>query len=164
MILVCTGTQKFQFDRLLKAVDALCESGAFKDETVFAQTGASGYRPRHCRFKSFLEPAEMDSLMSGADLVVTHGGSGSIMSALRLKKKVVAVPRLGSYKEHVDDHQKQLVRMLAKRGFIIACEDLSDPLLLLAAIEEAKSRSLKTYPFDRGELAEDLMTYLSQIS
>ena len=161
---MCTGTQKFQFDRLLKAVDALCESGAFQGETVFAQTGSSGYQMRHCTSRAFLKSDEMDSLMAQADLVITHGGSGSVFSALRRGKKVVAVPRLARCREHVDDHQIQLVRTLSKKGYLVSCEDLTGAASLLAAVREAKSRSLKTYPFDRGELAEDLMTYLSQIS
>ena len=42
MIFVTLGSQKFQFNRLLKAVDDLK-----LDEEVFAQIGFSNYKPVH---------------------------------------------------------------------------------------------------------------------
>lgn len=46
MIFITLGSQKFQFDRLLKAVDELIERGIIQDE-VFAQTGYSTYVPNN---------------------------------------------------------------------------------------------------------------------
>ena len=45
MIFITLGSQKFQFNRLLKAVDELVAAGKIKDE-VFAQIGYSDYKPR----------------------------------------------------------------------------------------------------------------------
>lgn len=42
MIFVTIGTQKFPFDRLLKKIDELIESGFIK-EKVIAQVGNSAY-------------------------------------------------------------------------------------------------------------------------
>ena len=53
MIFITLGSQKFQFNRLLKAVDDLVETGELSDE-VFAQTGYSDYQPRNYKFKQFL--------------------------------------------------------------------------------------------------------------
>ena len=38
-IFITLGSQKFQFNRLLKAVDELCEKGTVDAEDVFAQIG-----------------------------------------------------------------------------------------------------------------------------
>ena len=43
MIFITLGSQKFQFNRLLKAVDDLIEHKKIQDE-VFAQTGYSDYQ------------------------------------------------------------------------------------------------------------------------
>ena len=40
MIFITLGSQKFQFNRLLKAIDKLVEQGKIKEE-VFAQIGIS---------------------------------------------------------------------------------------------------------------------------
>ena len=43
-IFITLGSQKFQFNRLLEAVDELCEKGTVDAEDVFAQIGYSDYR------------------------------------------------------------------------------------------------------------------------
>ena len=53
MIFVTVGSQKFQFNRLVSAVDMLKGSGVITDE-VFIQSGESDYIPRYCRYKHFL--------------------------------------------------------------------------------------------------------------
>ena len=52
MIFVVLGTQKFQFNRLLKKLDELSDAG--KIEKIFAQIGQSDYRPQIMSMKSFL--------------------------------------------------------------------------------------------------------------
>lgn len=42
MIFVTLGSQKFQFNRLLQAVDKLQT-----DDEIFAQIGYSDYKPKH---------------------------------------------------------------------------------------------------------------------
>ena len=49
MIFVTTGSQKFQFNRLLQKIDRLIEEGVIQEE-VFAQVGESDYRPAHYEY------------------------------------------------------------------------------------------------------------------
>ena len=49
MIFVTVGSQKFQFNRLLKKIDELIDAGIIKDK-VFAQTGASDYIPKNYQY------------------------------------------------------------------------------------------------------------------
>ena len=46
MIFVTLGSQKFQFNRLLKAVDELDT-----DDEIFAQIGYSNYKPQNYAYK-----------------------------------------------------------------------------------------------------------------
>ena len=46
-IFITLGSQKFQFNRLLEAVDELCEKGTVDAEDVFAQIGYSDYFPKN---------------------------------------------------------------------------------------------------------------------
>ena len=57
MIFITLGSQKFQFNRLLQAVDELIEKGVIDDE-VFAQIGYSDYEPKHFEYKQFLDREE----------------------------------------------------------------------------------------------------------
>ena len=132
MIFVTLGSQKFQFDRLLQAVDELKT-----DEEIFAQIGYSNYEPQNYEYKKFLDRDEFENVMDKADIVITHGGTGAIIGAVKKGKKVIAVPRLKKYGEHVDDHQLQLVEQFKDLNLICACKNvdkLPDAMAQAAAL------------------------------
>lgn len=118
MIFITLGSQKFQFDRILRFVDNLFESGKIKDE-VFAQIGFCKYRPKHFKYCDFLDRDTFLNKMNNADIVITHGGTGVIVSALRSKKRVIAIPRLVEFNEHVDNHQKQIINNFVEKNYIL---------------------------------------------
>ena len=91
-IFITLGSQKFQFNRLLKAVDELCEKGTINAEDVFAQIGYSDYLPKNFSYKKFLDRDEFSNEMEKANIVITHGGTGAIIGAVKKGKKVIAVP------------------------------------------------------------------------
>lgn len=135
MIFVTLGSQKFQFNRLLKAVDDLVESGTITEE-VFAQSGYSDYRPRNYKYKQFLDREEFDAIEGQADVIITHGGTGAIIGAIKKGKKVIAVPRLANYGEHVDDHQLQLIEQFTTQNLVCGienCDDLGEALCYVNA-------------------------------
>lgn len=125
MIFIILGSQKFQFNRLLKEVDKLIEEGILKDE-VFAQIGYSDYKPTNFDFKDFLDKDDFTFMLQKANLVITHGGTGAIIGAVKKGKKVIVVPRLSKYGEHVDDHQIQLIKEFEGMGIIEPCYDIED--------------------------------------
>ena len=124
MIFVTLGSQNFQFNRLLKAIDELVSQGKCNDE-IFAQTGYSDYEPQNYKYKKFLDREEFSDMQEKADIVITHGGTGAIIGALKKGKKVIAVPRLCVYGEHVDDHQLQLVGQFEELNLIYQCKECS---------------------------------------
>ena len=119
MIFITLGSQKFQFNRVLKVVDDLVVNGL--DDDIFAQIGYSDYKPHYYEYKEFLDREEFDSVMDKADIVITHGGTGAIIGGIKKGKKVIAVPRLAQYGEHVDDHQLQLIGQFEELGLICTC-------------------------------------------
>ena len=123
MIFITLGSQKFQFNRILKQVDKLIEDGVITD-TVFAQIGNSDYEPVNYSFKRFLNREEFAQKQLECDVVITHGGTGAIIGALKKGKKVIAVPRLAKYGEHVDDHQLQLLHQFDEMNLIEPCYDI----------------------------------------
>ena len=82
MIFITLGSQKFQFNRLLKAADQL-KLG----EEIFAQIGYSDYRPVSYPYKTFMDKNEFEEMMDKADVVITHGGTGAIIGAVKKKEK-----------------------------------------------------------------------------
>lgn len=106
MIFVTVGSRNYPFDRLFKKLDELYEKGVLTD-SMFAQIGTSTYKPKYYEYKDFISQEEFLEQVKKADIVVSHGASGSIMKALNAGKKVIAVTRLAKYGEHINDHQIQ---------------------------------------------------------
>lgn len=123
MIFIITGTQVYPFDRMLRAVDALIERGVLT-EGVFAQIGCATYTPQHYTFERYLDADDFQRHVLAADIVLTHGGTGAIVGALKAGKRVVAIARQARYGEHCDDHQMQIVRHFESTGFIIVARDM----------------------------------------
>ncbi len=126
MIFVTVGSRAYPFDRLFRKLDELYEKGILSD-TLFAQTGTSTYVPRHYEYKDFISPEEFDEVIGKADIVVSHGASGSIMKALNAGKKVIAVTRLEKYGEHINDHQIQNNEAFSSNGYVLMADlELTD--------------------------------------
>ncbi len=159
MIFVTVGSQKFQFDRLIEAVDALVASGAVENG-AFAQTGACTYVPEHMRHEAFLDREAFRAQMDACDVVVTHGGTGAIIGAVKDGKKVIAVPRRARYGEHVDDHQAEIVRQFGEMGLIEPCMDPAD---LSAAYARALSRDYLPYKSNTARFCADLCEYIDNV-
>ncbi len=123
MIFITLGSQKFQFNRILMAVDKLMEEGVITED-VFAQIGNSDYEPHNYPFQRFLNREEFEKKQAECNIVITHGGTGAIIGALKKGKKVIAVPRLAKFGEHVDDHQLQLLHQFDEMHLIESCYDI----------------------------------------
>ena len=141
MKFITVGTQRFQFNRLLKAVDKLIEEKRLEEE-VFAQIGQSTYKPKFYEFKEFINGEEYNEVLRKSEIVITHGGTGTIIKAVKLSKKVIAVQRLKAFSEYVDDHQIQIINGLSEIGFLDKVEDLSN---LNEAIFNIRKHEFKEY-------------------
>jgi UDP-N-acetylglucosamine transferase subunit ALG13 len=125
MIFVTVGTHEQPFDRLVKGIDRLKETGAVRQD-VFIQTGYTSYKPQFCEYKEFIRFDEMMKRMTEAEIVITHGGTGSIMLVLYHQKIPVVMPRQKKYNEHIDDHQVMFCKLLESKRKIIAAYEVED--------------------------------------
>lgn len=135
LILVTLGTNDKSFERLLAEVERLIDLGLIQEEVV-VQAGKTIYHSEKMKIWDLLPMSEMEQLTKQCSLLITHGGVGSIISALKYGKRVIAVPRLEKYKEHVNDHQLQIIRNFGSSGCIIGTEGVEE---LENALEKAKT-------------------------
>ena len=133
MIFVTVGTT--EFDDLIREMDKY----AYKTgEKVVCQIGYGGrYVPREC--KSFRAKPDISKELAHAEVVISHGGGGTILEALALGKKVIAVanPRMKM------QHQEDLVDHLAKEGLIIKGK--------LGRLEKALKSKKELKPYEKPE-------------
>lgn len=125
MIFVSLGSREYQFDRLLKEIDKLVEDKVIQDE-ICAQIGQSTYVPENYRYERFLDTDTFEEYQNKAEIVISHGGTGALIGALKKNKQVIAVPRLEKYEEHLDDHQTEISSVLADMGYLISVTDMKD--------------------------------------
>lgn len=158
MILVMLGTQDKSFERLLKQIDKEIETGNIK-EKVIVQAGYTKYKSDNMEIFDLVAGDELDKLISKADLIITHGGAGSILSAIKAGKVVIAAPRLKKYGEHTNDHQLQIVKEFAKEGYILELRDFNK---LGKLIEKSKTFKPKKFVSNTPRMVELISDYIDE--
>ena len=159
MILVLLGTQHNEFTRLIQEVEN-CINNKIIKEQVIVQAGFTKYKSDKMEIFDMISKEELDKYMSKANLIITHGGVGSIIMALEKGKKVIAVPRLHEYGEHVNNHQKEIVKDFNDKGYIIGIEKVED---LKQAIIKSKEFEPKKYQPNNEKMLKIIEEFIDNI-
>ena len=160
MIFVTLGTQKFQMNRLIKAVDELAASGRVNDD-FFIQTGVSTYKPKNCDYVDFMDSAQYEKYISNCNVLITHAGVGTILTGIKASKPVIVVPRLARFDEHVDDHQTQIALAFSEKKCVLCCENLDE---LADYIEKSKTYEFQDYDAKHGNVEGTILHFMSMFS
>ena len=158
MILVVLGTQDKAFPRLLEAVDREIKKGTIKEKVV-VQAGQTKYESDNMEILDLVSAPEFDKLVDKADLIITHGGVGSILTAIKKNKRIIAAPRLAKYKEHHNDHQKQIIREFADQGYLLELRDFNK---LDKMIEKSKNFKPKKFESNTNNMIKLLENYIEE--
>lgn len=158
MIFVTVGTQPQPFKRLFDKLELLVSNDVIK-EKIIAQVGMNVLQEGKIQSFDYLPLQEMYNYMKSADLIISHGGTGTIITALKMGKKVIGVPRLSEYGEHVNNHQVDLITILSREKHIIPLFDID---LMENAI--AESKNFVPVPFKSGqkELIADIKSFIDK--
>lgn len=129
-------TESYAFDRLVARAYEL-----LGDRDVLWQLGPAGTSLAVPNARAAVPSRELRAAIRSADVVIAHAGTGAALTALELGKVPVLVPRASRHGEHVDDHQYEICRQLAKRGLAIVAEaDQLNMEHLLAASSHTVAR------------------------
>lgn len=163
MIFVTLGTQDKSFSRLLKAIDKEIEKGNIKDKVV-VQAGLTKYKSKNMEIFDLIPADKFDQYIEKSDLVITHGGAGSILTALKKNKKVIAAARLSKYKEHTNDHQIQIVKEFSDEGYILELNDFNKLGKLIEKSKKFKPKKFMSNTKNMIKLLEDYIEDVNHIS
>ncbi len=158
-LLFATVGATLPFDRLVTTV-ANAKQAGLVPERVIAQRGVGGVAPAGIETVEELPFDEVTQLLDRADIVVCHGGTGSLITALRASCRVVALPRRFSRGEHYDDHQAEIVEAFAERGLIDWADTEAD---FAAALARARARTPRAATTDPSALLAFLAEYAAQL-
>lgn len=158
MILVILGTQDKPFQRLLEAVNTAVEVGAIQDR-IIVQAGTTVYTSKHMEIFDLLPMDQFDQFLSQADLVITHAGVGSIVSALKLGKTVIAAARSAQLGEHANDHQMEILEEFSKEGYILPLLNFDE---LPQVIETSKTFVPAIYQSTTVKVLDEIRNFITQ--
>lgn len=154
MIFVTLGTQDKPFKRILDLIEQ-----SKTDEKIVVQNGYTEFKSNKMDLKAYFSPEELQKCLMESDIIVTHGGVGSIMQGLKLKKKIIALPRLSRYGEHQNDHQQEIVNAYEKRGYILKWNENEsfDEIL-----KRAESFEPKPFESNHERFVSQLVSYIEE--
>ena len=158
MIFVTLGTQDKSFKRLLDIIEKAIDEGVIKEE-VIVQAGYTKYKSDNMKIFDYINMEDFDNYMQECDLLITHGGVGSILSGLKYKKKIIAAPRLSKYSEHTNDHQIQIVDNFYEEGYILK---LYENDKLKDILKEAKTFKPKEWKFNNETIVNKIDEFISK--
>lgn len=149
MIFVTIGST--DFDPLIAKMDQLAPT---LGDQVVMQIGNGQYVPKNGPFFRFAE--SLDDYYHQATVIVAHGGLGTIMEALGLRKALVCVVNPTTY----DRHQEHLLEVFAQQGYLVWCKDMDQ---LAQAVEQARAGNFARYESPPCHIAEAIDTYLAKL-
>ena len=141
MIFVTLGTQDKPFNRLLEAVQKQIDNKKIKGK-VIVQAGCTKFESKDMEIFDLIDRDKFADLMKSCDILITHGGVGSIITGLKNDKKVIAAPRLAKYKEHTNDHQLQIIEKFSDTGLILPLYDFNNLAKTLKDIKKFKPKNI----------------------
>lgn len=156
MILVVLGTQDKRFERLIKMVDEAIQKQWIQEE-VIVQAGCTSYASDKMKIFDLIDMTSFEQYMKECRILITHGGVGTIMSALRCKKPVIACARLAKYGEHHNDHQCEIIETFSDKGYLI---QVKDNQTLEEALKKAENFVVPEVVSNNEKMIRLLMDYL----
>ena len=137
LILVLLGTNPYPFNRLIDEVVRYADKTG---ENIVVQSGNTDVSSQAVHVSKYIEHDKLLEYIASADIVIAQGGFGSLQDCIKLAAHTVAVPRLQSLGESVDD-QTEIVDALASEGLVIPLYDVSE---LESAIKLARALNINS--------------------
>jgi beta-1,4-N-acetylglucosaminyltransferase len=146
MIFVTVGTT--DFDALVQVMDELAPT---LSEPVVAQIGRGAFIPRHAEW--FRLAPDLRRCFEQADVVVSHGGLGTLVEVLTVGRRLIGVSNPDRYDRHQDD----LLGDLESQGHLVWCRDLTEMPRLL---REIGARTFASYSAPPCTIAGEIRRFL----
>ena len=82
----------------------------------------------------------------------------TIIKALMLGKKVIVVPRLAKFGEHVDNHQMEIAETFSELNYVFMTLEVND---LYKIIEDVKTHKFNSYVSGNDIMIDTIKSFLA---
>ena len=89
----------------------------------------------------------IDHYYQSSDIVITHGGAGTIFKLLKLRKKIIVVIN----SQRIDPHQVEIVNYVNENTYGLACFELNQLEKLLDQVVDFSPTIYKGSPFVKAK-------------
>ena len=103
-----------------------------------------------------MDREKFEKMMEDSNIIITHGGTGVIIKSIKLGKKTIVIPRQKAFKEHVDDHQKQIAREFDQK-FVETVYDIDD---LEQKLNEIKEKKFEKYVSNTNNIISSIRKFI----
>ena len=156
-IFLTVGTRIEAFDRLVELGDQLARTGKYK---IIAQIGPSK-PPRYIKnWVRFTPLEEFRRYVKWADIILSHAGAGTLITARSFNKPIILVPRIKEYGEINDDNQIEFVRKWRDHPNIIGLEKLEITRIEKEIQKMYKNKRTDTKIFNQTNLTNRLIKWI----
>lgn len=158
MIFVTFGTFHCEFLRPLRIIEKAVIEGKVNEE-IIVQSGHTTFNSSYLKIIPFFTKPALSKLYDDARIVVSHAGAGSILTGLRKGKKLIVIPRLKKFNEHVDNHQLDILEVYASMHYILPWyknENFEEML------EKINDFTPAPYISDKQKLLDFLIEYIDE--
>lgn len=156
MIYVTVGTQ-LAFDRMVGVVN---DWAILAEVSVVAQTGPTDSTFSRIDSQHFYSPSESSALFSKAEVIVSHAGMGSILTACELGKPLIIFPRRFELGEHRNDHQLATAKKFEELSNIYVAYNEDELINLLENRESLSGINSKVTKYAPIEFINKIDSYL----
>jgi UDP-N-acetylglucosamine--N-acetylmuramyl-(pentapeptide) pyrophosphoryl-undecaprenol N-acetylglucosamine transferase len=162
-LLFATVGATLGFPRLVDSVLKLKASGRLPERVILQIGNVDPPRdvPEGVEIRQSIPFDEVQAILRDAAFVVCHGGTGSLITALRAGCRTIAMPRRFPLGEHYDDHQEEITAAFAARGLVEPALDTDD---LGDCVERARAKPPVMATTDPATLIDYLKSRLSDWS
>ncbi|MEO5706817.1 MAG: glycosyltransferase [Alteraurantiacibacter sp.] len=161
-LLVATVGATLPFPRLVHLVIGAKMAGLITEEVIL-QTGDTNEPIEAVDGVTIVKSLPFDELLAllrDARIVVGHGGTGSIITALQAQCGTIVIPRRFELGEHYDNHQAEICEAFEARGLVYVADE---PDSFAAALEAARKAAPRPVRTDYSGLVETLRRYVSEM-
>lgn len=131
-------------------------------EHVLLQVGIGGERPPGLDTVETLSFEEVQSTLETASIVICHGGTGSLITALRAGCHVIAVPRRFELGEHYDNHQSEITEAFKDRGLITVVNSADELAEVLPKLRDRSAIAATSNPEALNQYLRDTLAQWDQ--
>ncbi|NJS13567.1 MAG: hypothetical protein HC788_01880 [Sphingopyxis sp.] len=149
-LLFATVGATLPFPRLIDWVEQAHKDGVLPSD-VIVQHGGDTRPLTGMESYDSLPFKRLGEIQDKADIVVCHGGTGSIITALQRGCHVIVIPREFTRGEHYDEHQSEIAEAFAARGLIQVASSYEGFVAAFAKVNNRAAPMATTNPDALGQ-------------